>query len=333
MERNKPAGNTGLKAGAVCLAAGFLLGGAAAVSVRGWMAAAAWSALACMALGIWLSVREFRLQSDQSRKRAEALESRVAALNREHAKRLKEMQQQSQREMETFRSTISHSLRMPIAIIQGYADLLAGDVATDPEVRRRYLEKIIQRTNDMTDVLGRKIPRGGLSKRNLNCTHLDLLHLVRQTAEDMRTAAGERAVRIQVISKEKELPIVADEYLISRVLFNLLENALKYMGRPGTVSIRVQREEDKATLSIQDDGFGISEKEVGYIFEMNYQGSNRTSGQGYGLYMVRQIVEAHGGTVFAQSKVGKGLGVHIELPLTQPLEEQEETEKAAAAQN
>ena len=107
----------------------------------------------------------------------------------------------------------------------------------------------------------------------------------------------------------------ADTYLLNRVLFNLLENALKYMGRPGVITIRILRQGDSASLLVQDDGLGLPAKETAHIFEPNYQGSNHVGGQGYGLYLVRRAIEGHGGTVSAQSAPGRGLGISMTLPL------------------
>ena len=107
----------------------------------------------------------------------------------------------------------------------------------------------------------------------------------------------------------------ADTYLLSRVLFNLLENALKYMGRPGAITIRVLKLESNASILVQDDGLGLPAEETAHIFEPHYQGSNHIGGQGYGLYLVKRTIENHGGTVSAQSAPGRGMGISITLPL------------------
>ena len=330
MREKNERGRGQIRWGVICLGGGFiLLAAAGALRVEGW---AIWAGLGLLTLGLALEVWGRRARERALREEIEECRQEMEAREQEYSLSLAQAQARAGQEIETFRSAMSHSLRMPIAIIQGYADLLAGDVATDPEVRRDYLEKIVKRTQDMTEVLGRKIAHGGLKRSNLSFAQVDLLGLVRQTAEDMRTAAGEREVRIQVISTMERLEVQADEYLIRRVLFNLIENALKYMGRPGTVSIRVQKDGAYALLSLQDDGFGLDEEEAEHIFELKYQGSNRAGGQGYGLYMVKQVVEAHGGTVSARSRVGKGLGIHIALPLTQGRqEEQEEQEECREA--
>ena len=240
----------------------------------------------------------------------------LARLKQTHAKELDEMRAKNHAEMEAFRSSLSHSLRMPVAIIQGYADLLTSGMVTDPDVSKEYLEKINQRTQFMTEAISRQfsvVETADSSK--LVYSDLDLMELVRQAAADMQTAAADQNVRIQVVSPDEHLSMRADAYLLSRVLFNLLENALKYMGRPGVITIRVLRQDSSASILVQDDGLGLPSSETSRIFEPHYQGSNHVGGQGYGLYLVKRTIENHGGTVSAQSAPGRGMGISITLPL------------------
>lgn len=222
-------------------------------------------------------------------------------------------------EMDTFRSSLSHSLRMPVAIIQGYADLLISGVVTEDTVRDEYLRKISDRSQYLTEAISRQVSAGEtLNTSKLNYSDLDLLTLVRQAASDMQTAASNQGVTIQVVSPVSQVPMRADAYLLNRVFFNLLENALKYMGRPGVITIRVLLEENRVSVRVQDDGMGLNAEETAHIFEPKFQGSNHTHGQGYGLYLVKQAVESHGGTISAQSMPGRGMGITMVLPTAFP---------------
>ena len=286
--------------------------------------------LAGAALAAALLWRRERRAREARRRLAAEMKSR----DLRHAEEILRLRGAGREELETFRSTLAHSLRMPIAIIQGYAELLSGSVVEDPETRMAYLDKIIQRSRDMSDIVSRQLSAAPGDQIPLSCTEIDLLELVRQAASDIQTAAQEQQVSIQVLSQEERLPVEMDAFLLNRTLFNLLENALKYMGRPGVVTIRVL-EEDGETVSIlvQDDGMGLSPEETARVFEMNYQGSNGGRGEGHGLFLVKRAVEAHGGTVSAQSSPGRGMRVALRLPRRQPPAETEEAreEKAAAA--
>lgn len=222
----------------------------------------------------------------------------------------------NRREMEDFKSALSHSLRMPVAIIQGYAELLEGDMIQDEEVRRQYLQKIIQRSQFISKTMEQQFTvKKESDQLRLTCENMDLLDLVYRVASDMHTAAKDQDIAIHVVALEKQINIKADAYFLNRVLFNLLENAMKYMGRPGNIVIRMMQEEDQVHLIVQDDGMGISEEAAGHIFELNFQASNHAGGQGYGLYLVKQTIEAHGGSVYAKSAPGQGMGIFITLPV------------------
>ena len=235
-----------------------------------------------------------------------------------HGEKLEELRTKQRQEMESFRSTLSHSLRMPIAIIQGYAELLSGDMVIEEEARREYLKKIVQRSQYMTEVMSRQLSAEEvLDSGKLAYSEFDLLKLIRQMQTDMQAAAAEHSVEIRVISTRKKLLLTADAYLLNRALFNLLENAFKYMGRPGVITIRVQQSDDQVSVAVRDDGMGLPAEETAHIFERRFQGSNcvEGSGQGHGLYLVKQTVEAHGGQVAAQSGLGQGMSITMEFPL------------------
>ena len=257
----------------------------------------------------------------QRRQRIGTEKARQAELDRleaEHRQELRSVNAQNRKALESFRSTMSHSLRMPVSIIQGYAELLAGDMVTNPDARREYLEKIVQRTRYMTDIMSRHFQEGEvMDKSQLSCSEVDLLSLIRQTSADIEASATEQMISVRVLSAEEQLVIRADAYLLNRALFNLLENALKYMGRPGTITIRLQKAADHAAVTVRDDGLGLSEKETEHIFERSFQGSNHVAqgGSGYGLHLVKQTVEAHGGTVSAKSGIGRGMSITMTLPL------------------
>lgn len=284
----------------------LVLNGLGAVALCG-VAAAIVAVFACIAL-----IRSRKGELAAMEKTCEEIceESRV-----DSRQAIRHAEEKNHQEMEQFRSTLSHSLRMPISIIQGYADLLADDMVEDPETQKEYLKKISARTQYMSDVIRRqRLASDGLSKGKLVFERVDMLELVDQVVRDMQTAAEEANVRLQVLCPVDTMPVTVDAYLINRVFYNLLENAMKYMRRPGVVTIRLARQGSTVTVHVQDDGVGMESEEVEHIFEKNYQGSNRISGQGYGLFLVKESVEAHGGSISARSAPGQGMGITIHLP-------------------
>lgn len=265
-------------------------------------------------VGAILLVRLYAALNRSRECEAQLLEERKA-LERRHSQELEECRAGTRKEMGHFRDSLAHSLRMPLAVIQGYAELLAEGMVTSEATGREYLEKIIRCSQDMSEAVSRHFsqtesPEG----KRLSYTELDLLALVGRVAADMQVTAREQEVLIQVVSPERTMPMQGDAHHISRMLFNLLENALKYMGRPGTVTIRLLDRGESYEILVQDDGLGLPAREVSRVFEPNFQGSNRREGRGYGLFQVQQSVLAHGGTISARSDLGQGMGVTICLP-------------------
>ncbi len=242
-------------------------------------------------------------------------ELEVKKLEEERLAEIQRLNEENQKKAEHFRSLLSHSLRMPVAVIQGYAELLLSDMVENEETKAEYLNKIVQRSQYMSEIISRNLTaEENIDSSKLNYAEVDILDISQQTAADMKLAADEKGVKMQVLSPDEKVIAVADSYLLRRVMFNLLENALKYMGRPGVVTIRVVQQDGNVTVSVQDDGLGLSEKETEHVFEYQFKGSNHVTGSGYGLYLVKKSIEAHGGTVSAVSSLGKGMGITFTIP-------------------
>ena len=289
---------------ALCLADWAVNGGALALCGAGVSAAAV-----ILAAALVSSARKM-VRAEWQRKDME-----IDRLKQACEEEIRQLQKEKKRENEQFRSSLAHSLRMPVAIIQGYAELLAGGMVSEEEAQKDYLEKIVQRSRYMSDVMSRHFSGGELNNERILFEEIDILELVRKAVVDIKKAAEEKGVVVQMISTEDTVMAMADGYLLNRVIFNLLENSLKYMGRPGVVMIRVLKQNGLVSLMVQDDGLGMDPEEASRVFEPRFQGSNRSGGSGYGLYLVKQAVEAHGGIVTAQSAPGRGMGIVLTLPL------------------
>lgn len=287
-----------------------VLGGSVLLVLSGQDQRGMYLGAACQCVGLWLLWLWHRRSVRACQTRAQTVREE---LELDFDRRMEQERKAGEQRLEQYRSSISHSLRMPIAVIQGYADLLAGDVVTEPEVRREYLEKIVGRTQYMTELIGRQGAHS--EKLKLKYEQIDMVKLAYRAAADLRTIADEMGIRIQVISPEQELLVRADGTVMSRVLLNLLENSLKYMRRSGTVTILLRREGENISLVVRDDGMGIPEEEVEHVFELYFRGSNHVKGQGYGLYLVRQAALAHGGSVHARSGLGQGMCVTVTVPV------------------
>ena len=145
---------------------------------------------------------------------------------------------------------------------------------------------------------------------------LDIIAAAKEAAKELEGAARSANVAVRVSSALQELLVRAEPSRI-RILFrNVIDNAIKYMRRAGSLVITISNIDDDIFIVLKDTGEGLSEDETKHVFELNFQGSNRISGNGLGLTQTKAIVDYYGGTIYAKSMPGKGMGVYIQLPST-----------------
>lgn len=296
---------------AVCTSGGVLLWALATPGI--WV-------LLSMAAACGLILAAFSAQRRQHLTDKQTYEADLQAAQLELHQALAAQREQNHKEIERFRSDLAHGLRIPIAIVQGYAELLVEDKVPDPAMQKDYLNKIVQRSQYMSTLLVKQFSVIDLVDSSaVNFGVIDLIQLIQQIADDMQNIARNQDVHIQVVSMRQSLLVEADAHLLNRIFFNLLENAIKYMGRGGVVTVRATELDCTVAITVKDDGMGLPAEETAHIFEQDYRGSNRTgsSGNGHGLYLVHHIVQLHGGTVTAESDTGRGMAIHITLPLRQ----------------
>ena len=219
-----------------------------------------------------------------------------------------------------FYSKTSHSLRIPISVIQGYADLLSSGLIQDESVRREYLNKIRERTEYMNTVLGQLLTEARVQADFSVAVwdRFDLVELLRQIVGDMHEAAHRLGVDIQLEAEAHRLLFEGDRTRLTRALYNILENSLKYMNAAGKITVTLSLVEGKQVfLVFKDNGAGMDSEEAEHVFEINYRGSNSTGGNGMGLYLVYVTALAHHGSVSARSAPGKGMTIRMLLPVEQ----------------
>lgn len=226
---------------------------------------------------------------------------------------------QLERTREEFVANVSHELRTPLSLIKAGAETLLDGARHDPAVAERFLH-IIERNADrlrllIDDLLTISELESG--RVRLNLQSLDLRAIVDKAIEDMRSRAMIRAITLD--PAVPELEVRADGARLEQVLFNLLDNAIKY-GRPdGHVTVRARRTEGGLVeVSVEDDGPGLPPDALERIFDRFYRvdkaRSREQGGTGLGLSIVKHIVQCHGGRVWARSELGKGARFFFTLP-------------------
>lgn len=269
----------------------------------------------------------FRMRRDVQRENSlKAVGQHIQEAQRqgeENAARIREeaedAQKKTKEKLAAFYSKASHSLRIPISVIQGYADLLESGLIQDENVRREYLNKIRERTEYMNNALSQLLTEARLQADFSICLweHFDLIELLQKAIADMQDAAQKLGIRIELSSEYLRLPFEGDRTRLMRSFYNILENSLKYMKAAGRITVTVSVADNQALLVFKDTGAGMDREEAEHIFELNYRGSNSTQGNGMGLYLVYVTAIAHHGSVTARSSPGNGMTILLLLPLSQ----------------
>lgn len=145
---------------------------------------------------------------------------------------------------------------------------------------------------------------------------LDILAIAKDTIRELSAFASAAHIELVLSAPESSLLVKANRSRL-RILFrNIIDNSIKYMHRSGSLLITISNIGDDIFIVLKDNGAGLSETETSHIFELNYQGSNRVSGNGLGLTQAKAIVDYYGGSIYAKSTVGRGMGIYIQLPTT-----------------
>ena len=237
-------------------------------------------------------------------------EAKSQLLEREQAARASA--EQANRLKDEFLAIVSHELRTPLNAILGWADLLARNrldgsqkdraVTIIHDSARRQARLI----DDLLDVA--RIMSG---KLRLQRALVDIEDVVRAAVQVVQPQADEKGVTLKVESEPFIAPLYGDRARLQQVVWNLLSNAIKFTPAGGVVTVRLRRINDRAELTVTDTGQGIAAGMLDAVFEPFRQVDGSTTrshgGLGLGLSIVKQLVEAHGGSVSAQSR-GEGCG-------------------------
>lgn len=166
----------------------------------------------------------------------------------------------------------------------------------------------MQTAADNSEILNDLLPQ------EENPVDLNILDVVNKVLEEMAPYSRRAGIQLLLSSASDRLMVRADVSFI-RILFrNIIDNSIKYMHRNGNLVITVSSIGDDLFIVLKDNGEGLPANETHHIFELNYQGSNRVSGNGLGLTQAKAIVEYYGGTIYAKSNSGNGMGIYIQLP-------------------
>ncbi len=221
-----------------------------------------------------------------------------------------------------FVSNASHELKTPVAAIRGMVETIIDDPGMPSDQQVSYLSKVRSQTERLSRliddllILSQVESIEGVFEREA----LDLRDIVRESAQPLLAEAKAKGQSVEIQLPPGEVVACCDEAAMRQVLENLVDNAIKYTPRGGTIRIRVQSEGHSAVIEVQDTGVGIEPREQEHIFERFYcvdkARSRELGGTGLGLSIVKHIVQAHGGQVSVESVPGRGSTFRVRIPLS-----------------
>jgi signal transduction histidine kinase len=227
-------------------------------------------------------------------------------------------ERQTRELQERFLAGATHHLKTPLSTIRlGIESLLAGTMPD--QKRQQYLEAMLRETDHLEQDLTNLLTAGGLrdSRQGLRLVSGDLAEDVRDAVRSMQDRCQSAGVTLRT-EDMVPVPVQRDREAVHQILHNLLDNAVKHSSAGGTITVALTQNGATARLSIADDGSGIPSQDLPHVFERFYRGhgEEHRGGTGIGLYLVRELVSSHGGTVTAHSDgTGKGSRFEINLPL------------------
>lgn len=235
----------------------------------------------------------------------------------EMRRRLKENAEEkiaTEKESRNLISNIAHDLKTPITAVKGYAEGIIDGVANTPEKIDKYVRTIYSKANEMDTLINELTLYSKIDTNKIpyNFAKINVEGYFADCIEEIGIDLETRGIGLAYYNyTESDVVIIADPEQIRRVINNIIGNSIKYMNKTnGFINVRIKDVGDFIQVEIEDNGRGIPQKDLPYIFDRFYRGdvsrNSATGGSGIGLSIVKKIIEDHGGKIWATSKEGTG---------------------------
>ncbi|MCK8817639.1 cell wall metabolism sensor histidine kinase WalK [Natroniella sulfidigena] len=208
-----------------------------------------------------------------------------------------------------FVANASHELKTPLTAIQGYLEAILDGMVEEERVQEEYLKRVLGETKRMSRLVGDILNLSRLQSDQIefNLEEIELVSLIKSVLVNLESKLGNKTVKV---NGDKEVKIKGDYDRLREVIINLLSNAIKYTADDGQIEIQVTDQKEQVEVSVIDDGIGIPDDELPYIWERFHQvdrvRSPDSKGTGLGLAIVKEIIEGLGGKIKVESQEGVG---------------------------
>ncbi len=223
-------------------------------------------------------------------------------------------------------ANVSHDLRTPLTTLQGYIETLLIKEQLDPEQHRHYLNIAIKHCKHLNNLVDELFELAKLETKEISPEKesFNIAELVQDIIQKFSIIAREKQIDISTSQPSPKLPFVeADIRLIERALENLIDNAIRFTPKSGKIMIELQPSKDRITVSVIDNGSGIPESEIPYIFDRFYlprhDDSKKGQRSGLGLAIVKRIIELHQSSIKVTSQQGRQTRFTFFLPIASGL--------------
>ncbi|MEK5440720.1 HAMP domain-containing sensor histidine kinase [Fredinandcohnia sp. FSL W7-1320] len=215
-------------------------------------------------------------------------------------------------------ANISHDLKTPITSILGYVEGLEKGIAKTPEKEKQYLETIHSKASYMNQLIEELalFSKLDVNREPFHFESVNIHKFVSDYLEEMEDDLHDKHIQWTLNDENMNVYVLIDRNKLIRVLENIIYNSVKYMNNvAGQINISLTNQEKNVLITISDNGLGVPEEELSAIFSRFYRvdSSRSQGGSGLGLAIAKQIIEAHGGTIWAENNSTGGLIVHFTL--------------------
>lgn len=218
-----------------------------------------------------------------------------------------------------FIANISHDFRSPLTSIKGYLEAML-DGTIPHEAQEKYLEIVISETERLTKLTNNLLTINNVSSHGmiLDISTFDIIAIIKQTIETFQGTCEKKKIKFKLIFSDSELFINADQSKIQQVIYNLIDNAIKFSNNDSSIIVSVSEKGDKALISVKDFGIGIPKDSIPKIWERFYKSDlsrgKDKKGTGLGLSIVKEVITAHNEYIDVVSTEGVGTEFTFALP-------------------
>lgn len=234
----------------------------------------------------------------------------------------------SEDDQKKFVANVSHDFRSPLTSIQGYLKAML-DGTIPPEMYEKYLTIVLNETERLTKLTNSLLTLNNLNTKGilLDKTDFDINQVIRNTAASFEGVCRSKNIAIEVVLTEEVMYVNADVEKIQQVLYNLLDNAIKFSHHNSVIKIETSEKKNKIFISVADHGIGIPKDDLKLIwdrfYKSDYSRGKDKKGTGLGLSIVKEIINAHGENINVISTEGAGSEFVFSLPMSKKKNEKD----------